>query len=100
MLGSSPSRRQASSRGIHVVSSVKAEQLARRGEELTPEAEKAIVDPILAKYEKEGHAYYSSARLWDDGVIDPVQTRDVLGLGLAMSLNAPIPPVRYGIHRM
>jgi propionyl-CoA carboxylase len=83
-----------------VLRTVKAEQLARRGEELTPEAEKAIVDPILAKYEKEGHAYYSSARLWDDGVIDPVQTRDVLGLGLAMSLNAPIPPVRYGIHRM
>ena len=51
-------------------------------------------------YETEGHAYYSSARLWDDGVIDPVQTRDVLGLSIAMSLNAPIPPVKYGVYRM
>ena len=52
------------------------------------------------KYEVEGHAYYSSARLWDDGVLDPVQTRDVLGLCLAASLNAPIPPVKYGVYRM
>ncbi len=83
-----------------VLLTVKKDQLARRGEKLTPEQEKEIVDPILAKYETEGHAYYSSARLWDDGVIDPVQTRDVLGLGLAMSLNAPIPPVKYGVYRM
>jgi len=79
---------------------VKKDQVARAGEELTPEQEKAIVDPILHKYEVEGHAYYSSARLWDDGVLDPVQTRDVLGLGLAMSLNAPIPPVKFGVFRM
>ncbi len=83
-----------------VLLTVKKDQMARRGEELTPEQEKAIVDPITKKYEQEGHAYYSSARLWDDGVIDPVQTRDILGLGLAMSLNAPIPPVKYGVFRM
>ncbi len=83
-----------------VLLTVKKDQLARRGETLSAEQEKAIVDPIIAKYEKEGHAYYSSARLWDDGVIDPVQTRDILGLGLAMSLNAPIPPVKYGVYRM
>jgi len=83
-----------------VLLTVKKDQLARRGETLTQEQEKAIVEPIINKYEKEGHAYYSSARLWDDGVIDPVQTRDVLGLGLAMSLNAPIPPVKYGVYRM
>jgi len=83
-----------------VLLTVKKDQVARRGEELSAEQEKAIVDPITAKYEKEGHAYYSSARLWDDGVIDPVQTRDILGLGLAMSLNAPIPPVKYGVYRM
>jgi len=83
-----------------VMLTVKKDQVARRGESLTAEQEKAIVDPILAKYETEGHAFYSSSRLWDDGVIDPVQTRDVLGLGLAMSLNAPIPPVKYGIFRM
>ena len=79
---------------------VKKDQVARAGESLTTEQEAAIVDPILAKYETEGHAYYSSARLWDDGVIDPVQTRDILGLGLAMSLNAPIPPVKFGVYRM
>ncbi len=83
-----------------VLLTVKKDQVARQGETLTPAQEKEIVDPILAKYETEGHAYYSSARLWDDGVIDPIQTRDVLGLGLAMSLNAPIPPVKYGIFRM
>jgi len=83
-----------------VLLTVKKEQLARAGQALDGEGEKAITDPILAKYEQEGHAFYSSARLWDDGVIDPLSTRDVLGLGLAMSLNAPIPPVRYGIFRM
>jgi 3-methylcrotonyl-CoA carboxylase beta subunit len=79
---------------------VKQDQAERLGETMTPEQEAAIVDPILAKYETEGHAYYSSARLWDDGVIDPVQTRDVLGLAIATSLNAPIPPVKYGVYRM
>jgi len=83
-----------------VLLTVKKDQLARHGETMTSDEEKAIVDPILAKYEREGHAFYSSARLWDDGVLDPVQTRDVLGLGLAMSLNAPIEPARYGVFRM
>ena len=83
-----------------VLLQVKKDQVARHGEELTAAQEAAIVEPILAKYETEGHAFYSSARLWDDGVIDPVQTRDVLGLGIAMSLNAPIPPVKYGVFRM
>ncbi len=83
-----------------VLLTVKKDQMARGGQELTTEQEEAIVDPILEKYEKEGHAYYSSARLWDDGVIDPVQTRDILGLSLAMSLNAPIPPIKYGVFRM
>ena len=83
-----------------VLLQVKKDQLARRGESLTPEQEREIVEPILAKYEREGHAYYSSARLWDDGVLDPLQTRDVLGLAIAMSLQAPIPPVRYGVYRM
>jgi len=84
----------------NVLLRVKQDQAERLGETLTPEQEAAIVDPILAKYETEGHAYYSSARLWDDGVIDPVQTRDVLGLAIAASLNAPIPPVKYGVYRM
>jgi acetyl-CoA carboxylase carboxyltransferase component len=79
---------------------VKKDQVGRAGGKLTEDEENAIVEPILKKYEVEGHAYYSSARLWDDGVLDPVQTRDVLGLGLAMSLNAPIPPVKFGVFRM
>ncbi|MFH1843663.1 MAG: carboxyl transferase domain-containing protein [bacterium] len=79
---------------------VKQDQVARKGGSLTAEEEQSIVAPILEKYEREGHAYYSSARLWDDGVLDPIQTRDVLGLGLAMSLNTPIPPVRFGVFRM
>jgi acetyl-CoA carboxylase carboxyltransferase component len=83
-----------------VLLQVKQDQLARRGERLDAAGEAAIVEPIREKYETEGHAYYSSARLWDDGVIDPVQTRDVLGLGIAASLHAPIPPVRYGVFRM
>ena len=83
-----------------VLLTVKQEQVARQGGSLSKEQEQAIVAPIIAKYETEGHAFYSSARLWDDGVLDPVQTRDVLGLGLATSLNAPIEPARYGVFRM
>lgn len=83
----------------NVLLTVKQEQVARAGGALAPDEERAILDPILRKYEREGHAHYSSARLWDDGVIDPLQTRDVLGLGLAMSLHAPILPARYGVYR-
>jgi acetyl-CoA carboxylase carboxyltransferase component len=83
-----------------VLLQVKKDQLARRGESLDAKGEAAIVDPIIEKYETEGHAYYSSARLWDDGVIDPAQTRDILGLAIAASLNAPISEVNYGIFRM
>jgi len=84
----------------NVLLTVKRDQAQRHGETLTRDEEAAIVDPITAKYATEGHAFYSSARLWDDGVIDPVQTRSVLGLGLAMSLNAPIDPVKFGVFRM
>jgi len=57
-------------------------------------------DEIRAKYEREGSPYYSTARLWDDGVIDPLDTRRVLALGLASALNAPIPDTTFGIFRM
>ena len=60
----------------------------------------AIKQPILEQYERQGHPYYSSARLWDDGVIDPAQTREVLGLALSAALNAPIEPTRFGVFRM
>ena len=56
--------------------------------------------PIRAQYEHEGHPYYATARLWDDGIIDPADTRRVLALGLAASLNAPIADTRFGVFRM
>jgi acetyl-CoA carboxylase carboxyltransferase component len=83
-----------------VLLQVKQDQLARQGGALDAAGEAAIVEPIRAKYETEGHAYYSSARVWDDGVVDPLQTRDALGLAIAMSLCAPIPPATYGVFRM
>jgi 3-methylcrotonyl-CoA carboxylase beta subunit len=83
-----------------VLTTVKRDQLAREGRSLTAEEEAAIRDPILDKYETEGSPYYSTARLWDDGVIDPVETRTYLGLGLSAAYNAPIPPPRFGIFRM
>ena len=66
----------------------------------TAEEEKALKDPILKKYDVEGSPYYSSARLWDDGVIDPADTRKVLALSLSAALNAPIPSTKFGIFRM
>lgn len=68
--------------------------------QFTPEEEQAIREPILRKYDHEGSPYFSSARLWDDGVIDPLDTRLILGLSLSASLNAPIPETRFGVFRM
>jgi len=83
-----------------VLLTVKRDQLWRKGIELTKEEEKNITDPISKKYEQEGSPYYSTARIWDDGVIDPVDTRLVLGLGISAALNAPIPDWRPGVFRM
>jgi 3-methylcrotonyl-CoA carboxylase beta subunit len=71
-----------------------------RGDFASAEEEEEFKRPIRDRYEKEGHPYYSTARLWDDGVIDPLATRDVLGLAISASYNAPIPPPRYGVFRM
>jgi len=84
----------------NVLLTVKRDQLWRKGKELTKEEEKAITEPILKKYEKEGNPYYSTARIWDDGIIDPIDTRMVLGLGISASLNAPIPDWKPGVFRM
>ncbi|MEW5936599.1 MAG: carboxyl transferase domain-containing protein [Candidatus Thermoplasmatota archaeon] len=84
----------------NVLLTVKRDQLWRKGRALTPVEEKEIAEPILAEYEHKGSPYYSTARIWDDGVIDPVQTRNVLALGISASLNAPIPDTRYGVFRM
>ena len=83
-----------------VLTTVKRDQLAREGKVLSPDEERAIADPVLQKYESEGSPYYSTARLWDDGIIDPADTRTVLGLGLSISYNAPIETPRYGVFRM
>lgn len=83
-----------------VMAQVKREQIERGGGTLSAEEEEAIKKPILEQYERQGHPYYSSARLWDDGVIDPAQTRDVLGLAISATLNAPIEATRFGIFRM
>jgi 3-methylcrotonyl-CoA carboxylase beta subunit len=83
-----------------VLVQVKHEQAERRGDTFSAEQEQALRQPILDQYEHQGHPYYSSARLWDDGVIDPAQTRDILGLAISAALNAPIEPTRFGIFRM
>ncbi len=83
-----------------VLSTVKRDQLTRRGEEWSEEEEEAFRAPILDKYEKEGNPYYSTARLWDDGIISPPATRDILGLSISMALNRTIEETNYGIFRM
>ena len=82
-----------------VLTTVKRDQLARAGQELSAEEERSIADPVLAKYEEEGSPYYSTARLWDDGIIPPADTRTVLGLGISAALNAPVPETRFGVFR-
>jgi acetyl-CoA carboxylase carboxyltransferase component len=84
-----------------VLLTVKRDQVRDRGREaLTPAEESAIVDPILAKYESEGDPYFSTSRLWDDGILDPAETRNALGLAIAASRNAPIPESRFSVFRM
>src|SRR2546421_13105402 len=75
-----------------VLLTIKRDQAATAGQPpMSPEEEEAFAAPILEKYAREGSAYYSSARLWDDGILDPLDTRMVLGLGIAASLNSPWP---------
>ncbi len=84
-----------------VLTTVKQDQLAREGKEpMEGDVLDAFRAPILTKYETEGSPYYSTARLWDDGIIDPRDTRDVLGLAISSTLNAPMPTTKYGIFRM
>ncbi len=83
-----------------VLATVKREALEAKGETWSREDEDAFKAPIREGYEREGDPYFASARLWDDGIIDPVQTRDVLGLALSASLNAPIPDTTFGVFRM
>ena len=83
-----------------VLTTVKRDQLAREGKTLGAAEEAAIRDPILEKYDREGSPYYSTARLWDDGILDPAETRQALALALSAAFNAPIPEARFGVFRM
>jgi 3-methylcrotonyl-CoA carboxylase beta subunit len=83
-----------------VLATVRRDREEAAGRSWTAAEEEAFTAPIRAQYELQGHPYYSSARLWDDGVIDPADTRRVLALGLSASLNAPIPQTRFGLFRM
>jgi 3-methylcrotonyl-CoA carboxylase beta subunit len=83
-----------------VLATVRREGIEAKGGQWSAEDEAAFKAPIREQYELQGHPYYATARLWDDGVIDPAQSRRVLGLSLAAALNAPILPTRFGLFRM
>jgi 3-methylcrotonyl-CoA carboxylase beta subunit len=83
-----------------VLALVKRDGIERRGGSWSSEEEASFRAPILEKYEREGHPLYSSARLWDDGIIDPAKSREVLALSLSAALNAPIPETKVGVWRM
>ena len=83
-----------------VLTTVKRDQLARDGKPFPAKEEQAMRQPILDQYEHEGSPYYSTARLWDDGILDPVETRQALALGLSAAFNAPIEEARFGVFRM
>jgi len=79
---------------------VKQESLAKQGKRWEGGEAEAYINTIREQFARQGHPYYATARLWDDGIIDPVQTRDYLGLGITAALNAPINKTDYGIFRM
>jgi len=83
-----------------VLTDIRVKALIKQGKKPTKKEIEEIRKPILAKYESESSAYYSTARLWDDGILDPLDTRAVLGLAISMSLNAPIPDHKFGVFRM
>lgn len=83
-----------------VLATVKRDNIETKGGQWSADDEEAFKAPIRDQYEQQGHPYYASARLWDDGVIDPAQTRDVLGLSLLACLNAPVEETRFGVFRL
>ncbi|HYE01453.1 MAG TPA: carboxyl transferase domain-containing protein, partial [Alphaproteobacteria bacterium] len=84
----------------NVLATVKRDGMEAQGKSWSAEEEEAFKAPIRDQYERQGHPYYASARLWDDGIIDPAETRTVLALSLSAALNAPIPPTKFGVFRM
>src|SRR5581483_4907110 len=83
-----------------VLATIRRDAIEAKGGAWSAQDEEAFKQPIRDQYEREGHPYFASARLWDDGIIDPADTRDVLGLAISASLNAPIEPTRFGVFRM
>ena len=83
-----------------VLATVRRDGIESRGGSWSSDEEAAFRQPILDQYEHQGHPYFASARIWDDGVIDPADTRRVLALGISASLNAPIPEPKFGVFRM
>jgi 3-methylcrotonyl-CoA carboxylase beta subunit len=83
-----------------VLATVRREQLEKRGEEWSPEDEAVFTEPIKEQFEEQGSPYYSTARLWDDGIIDPADTRDILGLALDVCAAVPLPEPALGLFRM
>lgn len=83
-----------------VLATVRREGIEAKGAHWSAEEEQAFKDPIRSQYEKEGHPYYATARIWDDGIITPADTRRVLGLGLSAAMHAPIADTRFGVFRM
>jgi 3-methylcrotonyl-CoA carboxylase beta subunit len=83
-----------------VLATVKRDGIEAKGGAWSAAEEHAFKQPILDQYEHQGHPYYATARLWDDGVIDPADTRKVLGLGLSAALNAPIEETKFGVFRI
>lgn len=83
-----------------VLATVKEDNMAKKGQSWSAEEKAAFMDPVRQQYEDQGNPYYATARIWDDGIIDPMDTRMVLGLGLSAAMNAPIEPTRFGLFRM
>jgi 3-methylcrotonyl-CoA carboxylase beta subunit len=83
-----------------VLATIKRDAIEAQGGQWSAEEEEAFKAPIRAQYERQGNPYYATARLWDDGIIDPADTRRVLALGLSAACNAPIPDTQFGVFRM
>jgi 3-methylcrotonyl-CoA carboxylase beta subunit len=82
------------------LASIKRDGLERKGETWSPEEEAEFKRPTIEMFTRQSHPLYASARLWDDGIVDPRKTREILALSLSATLNAPIPETRFGLFRM
>ena len=83
-----------------VLATVRRDNFERRGEDWSEEDEAAFREPIVEQYDREGHPYYASARIWDDGIIDPAETRRTLAMSISAALNKPIEKTNFGVFRM